>query len=223
MAKESAVGKMEPVAGSVLVVDDDDFTRTLVATMVEAFGLDVVASASAVTEAMSLAHELQPDLAVVDLDLGEGPTGVDLAHGLRTLNANIALVMLTSYGHPTWMGQHREPPPGTRYVVKGEVKDRQILADAISSALADPLANDASARRGTPLSESQWEILRLVASGFSNAEIARRRSITDDAVNRAISRLTKQLDIDAGKEGNTRVLLAQAYNRITGSSSERRN
>jgi len=223
VAKESAVGKMEPVAGSVLVVDDDDFTRTLVSTMVEAFGLDVVASASAVTEAMSLAHELQPDLAVVDLDLGEGPTGVDLAHGLRTLNANIALVMLTSYGHPTWMGQHREPPPGTRYVVKGEVKDRQILADAISSALADPLANDASARRGTPLSESQWEILRLVASGFSNAEIARRRSITDDAVNRAISRLTKQLDIDAGKEGNTRVLLAQAYNRITGSSSERRN
>ena len=191
--------------------------------VVEAFGLDVVASAYAVTEAMSLAHELQPDLAVVDLDLGEGPTGVDLAHGLRTLNANIALVMLTSYGHPTWMGQHREPPPGTRYVVKGEVKDRQILADAISSALADPLANDASARRGTPLSESQWEILRLVASGFSNAEIARRRSITDDAVNRAISRLTKQLDIDAGKEGNTRVLLAQAYNRITGSSSERRN
>jgi len=223
VAKESAVGKMESVAGSVLVVDDDDFTRTLVSTMVEAFGLDVVASASAVTEAMSLAHELQPDLAVVDLDLGEGPTGVDLAHGLRTLNANIALVMLTSYGHPTWMGQHREPPPGTRYVVKGEVKDRQILADAISSALADPLANDASARRGTPLSESQWEILRLVASGFSNAEIARRRSITDDAVNRAISRLTKQLDIDAGKEGNTRVLLAQAYNRITGSSSERRN
>jgi len=223
VAKESAVGKMESVAGSVLVVDDDDFTRTLVATMVEAFGLDVVASASAVTEAMSLAHELQPDLAVVDLDLGEGPTGVDLAHGLRTLNANIALVMLTSYGHPTWMGQHREPPPGTRYVVKGEVKDRQILADAISSALADPLANDASARRGTPLSESQCEILRLVASGFSNAEIARRRSITDDAVNRAISRLTKQLDIDAGKEGNTRVLLAQAYNRITGSSSERRN
>jgi len=223
VAKESAVGKMEPVSGSVLVVDDDDFTRTLVATMVEAFGLDVVASGSAVTEAMSLAHELQPDLAVVDLDLGEGPTGVDLAHGLRTLNASIALVMLTSYGHPTWMGQHREPPPGTRYVVKGEVKDRQILADAISSALADPLANDASARRGTPLSESQWEILRLVASGFSNAEIARRRSITDDAVNRAISRLTKQLDIDAGKEGNTRVLLAQAYNRITGSSSERRN
>ena len=223
MAKESAVGKMEPVSGSVLVVDDDDFTRTLVATMVEAFGLDVVASGSAVTEAMSLAHELQPDLAVVDLDLGEGPTGVDLAHGLRTLNASIALVMLTSYGHPTWMGQHREPPPGTRYVVKGEVRDRQILADAISSALADPLANDASARRGTPLSESQWEILRLVASGFSNAEIARRRSITDDAVNRAISRLTKQLDIDAGKEGNTRVLLAQAYNRITGSSSERRN
>lgn len=219
-------GKMSGVETSApipaLVVDDDDFTRTLVASMVESFGYDVIGTAGAVTEAMSIAHEKHPRLAMVDLDLGEGPTGVDLAHGLRTMIADIALVMLTSYGHPTWMGQHREPPPGTRYVVKGEMKDRQTLAVAITSALADPMANDASARNGTPLSESQWEILRLVASGFSNSEIARRRSITDDAVNRAISRLVKQLDIEAGKEGNTRVLLAQAYNRLTGGTSERR-
>lgn len=226
VSQQTGDGKMDAVETfapiPALVVDDDDFTRTLVALMVESFGYDIVGTSGAVTEAMSIAHEKHPRLAVVDLDLGEGPTGVDLAHGLRTMITDIALVMLTSYGHPTWMGQHREPPPGTRYVVKGEVKDRQILADAIASALNDPMANDAAARKGTPLSESQWEILRLVASGFSNGEIARRRSITDDAVNRAISRLVKQLDIDAGKQGNTRVLLAQAYNRLTGGTSERR-
>ena len=190
--------------------------------MVESFGYDVVGTAGAVTEAMRIAHENHPRLAVVDLDLGEGPTGLDLSHGLRTMMPNIAIVMLTSYGHPTWMGQRREPPLGLRYVVKGEVKDRHVLQDAMSSALADPLASDASMRSETPLSESQWDVLRLVAGGFTNSEIARRRSITDDAVNRAISRLVKQLDIDAGKEGNARVLLAQAYNRLTGGTSERR-
>lgn len=213
---------MSPVA-RVLVVDDDDFTRTLVASLVESLGHRVVARATAVTEAMALADDESPDLALLDLDLGEGPTGVDLAHGLRRLLPKIAIVMLTSYGDPTWMGQRREPPKGVRYVVKGSVNDPQVLADAISSALGNPLASDTSHRTDTPLSEGQWEILRLVASGYTNAEIARRRSLTEDAVNKAVSRLVRQLGIEVGREDNARVLLTQAYNRITGRISERRN
>ena len=209
-------------AARVLVVDDDDFTRTLVATLVESLGHTVVARAGAVSEAMALADDEGPDLALLDLDLGEGPTGLDLAHGLRRLLPSIAIVMLTSYGDPTWMGQRREPPVGARYVVKGSVNDSQVLADAIASALADPLSTDAQQRSDTPLSEGQWEILRLVAAGYTNAEIARRRSLTEDAVNKAITRLVRQLDIEVGKHDNARVLLTQAYNRITGRASERR-
>lgn len=206
----------------VLVVDDDDFTRTLVCTLVESLGYRVCGRAAGVTEAMALAHEARPNLAVLDLDLGEGPTGVDLAHGLRRLDPSIALVMLTSYGDPSWMGQRRTPPEGTRYVVKGTVDDPSVLADALSSALADPLAANASPRARTPLSEGQWEILRLVAGGYTNAEIARRRSLTEDAVNKAVTRLVRQLELPSGRETNTRVLLTQVYNRITGTVSERR-
>ena len=211
------------LAARVLVVDDDDFTRTLVATLVESLGHTVIARAGAVSEAMALADDEGPDLALLDLDLGEGPTGLDLAHGLRRLLPSIAIVMLTSYGDPTWMGQRREPPVGARYVVKGSVNDSQVLANAIESALSDPLALDARERNDTPLSEGQWEILRLVAAGYTNAEIARRRSLTEDAVNKAITRLVRQLDIEVGKHDNARVLLTQAYNRITGRASERRD
>lgn len=207
----------------VLVVDDDAFTRTLVVTLVESLGLSVIARAGTVSEAMALADQESPELALLDLDLGEGPTGLDLAHGLRRLLPNIAIVMLTSYGDPTWMGQRREPPMGARYVVKGSVKDSQVLADAIASALADPLAADSRQRKDTPLSEGQWEILRLVAAGYTNAEIARRRSLTEDAVNKAITRLVRQLNIEVGGDENARVLLTQTYNRITGRASERRN
>lgn len=207
----------------VLVVDDDDFTRTLVSTLVESLGHRVVARSSAVGEAMALAAKEEPDLALLDLDLGEGPTGVDLAHGLRRLLPTIAIVMLSSYGDPTWMGQHRVPPIGARYVVKGSVNDPQVLANAIALALTEPLSRDVQQRNEPPLNEGQWEILRLVAAGFTNAEIARRRSLTEDAVNKAVTRLVRQLDIEAGKDDNPRVLLTQAYNRITGRASERRN
>jgi two-component system invasion response regulator UvrY len=205
-----------------MVVDDDDFTRTLVASLVESLGYEVVARSGAVTEAMGLAHGVMPDFAVLDLDLGEGPTGVDLAHGLRKIHPRIAIVMLTSYGDPTWMGLSRQVPVGTRYVVKGQVNDAQVLADAIVASLVDPLAADSAERTAPPLSEGQWEILRLVAAGYTNAEIARRRSLSEDAVNKAVTRLVKQLDLDVGSSGNARVLLTQAFNRITGSVSERR-
>lgn len=210
-------------ATRVLVVDDDDFTRTLVSSLVESLGYQVVGRAATVTDAMAVAHETNPELAILDLDLGEGPTGIDLAHGLRRLSSRIAIVILTSYGDPTWMGQRRESPTGSRYVVKGEVNDPAVLADAIALSLADPHAPTASEPTSTPLNEGQWEVLRLVAAGYTNAEIARRRSITEDAVNKAITRLVRQLNIDVSKTDNSRVLLTQAFNRMTGRASERRD
>ena len=213
---------MDKVGCRVLIVDDDRFTRTLVSSLVGALGYDVCGAAASVSEAMSLAHTTHPSLAIIDLDLGEGPTGLDLGHGLRKLNSTIALVMLTSYADPIWMGQRREAPPGMRYVVKGEVGDPSVLGDAVAAALADPLADVAPPPGETPLSEGQWEILRLVASGYTNAEIARRRSLTVDAVNKAVTRLVRQLDIQVGEDGNARVLLSQAYHRKTGTVSERR-
>lgn len=211
-----------PRFARVIIVDDDDFTRTLVGTLVASFGHEVCARASAVTEAMARADETRPDLAVLDLDLGEGPTGLDLAHGLRRMNPRIAIVLLTSYGDPTWMGQRRESPPGTRYVVKGSVSDPQVLEDALADALEHPLAHNDAHRPMMTLNEGQWEILRLVAAGHTNAEIARRCSLTEDAVNKAVTRLVRQLDIQPGPSGNVRVLLTRAYAQLTRTISERR-
>lgn len=206
-----------------MVVEDDAFTRALVSSLVTSLGYEVVAEVASVTEAMALAHERRPDLAVLDLDLGEGPTGVHLAYGLRRLNPNIAIVMLSSYGDPSWMGQRRRPPSGARYVVKGEMSDASVLADALADALESPLVAREIEHTRPPLKEGQWEILRLVAAGYTNAEIARRRSLTEEAVKKAVTRLVRQLAIDPGEEGNARVLLARAYTQMAGTVSERRS
>ena len=208
--------------GRALVVEDDSFTRTLVSSLVSSLGYHVCGEAATVTEAMSLAQQQQPDLAVLDLDLGEGPTGIHLAHGLRKLNANIAIVMLSTYGDPSWLGQRRRPPVGARYLVKGEMSNTEVLAAALAAALADPLDATGSEQTRPPLSDGQWEIPRLVAAGYTNAEIARRRSLTEEAVKKAVTRLVRQLDIDPGPEANARVLLTRAYAQMTGSVSGRR-
>ena len=59
-------------------------------------------------------------------------------------------------------------------------------------------------------------MMRLIAAGYSNAEIAKRMWITEDGVNRAVTRLVKQLGLQVTKEHNTRVLISRAYAELAG-------
>jgi two-component system, NarL family, nitrate/nitrite response regulator NarL len=210
------------VMAGALVVDDDGFIRALVASLVAGLGYDPVSETASAAHAMRCAHERPPAVAVLDLDLGEGPTGIDLAHGLRRLIPTLPIVMLTSYSDPLHAGLRRELPPGIPYVVKSETS----TADAITSAIA--LAQEGVAPLREPadsltLSAGQWETFRLVAAGYSNPEIARRRHLTDDAVNKSVSRLISSLGLEVSKDENIRVLIAREYFRQTGTVSERRD
>ena len=70
-----------------LVVDDDDFTRFLLVRTLTTLGADSVDDAADAPTAMRLAQATSPDLATLDLDLGGGPNGIDLAHALRNARA----------------------------------------------------------------------------------------------------------------------------------------
>lgn len=69
------------MAWRVLVVEDDGLTRSSVASALRLQGLNVVGEASSASAAMQMAREGNPDLAVLDLDLGAGPNGADIEIG----------------------------------------------------------------------------------------------------------------------------------------------
>ena len=206
--------------GDVLIVDDDDFTRMALTAVVTSLDFEVLAQAATVVEAMDAARANRIDVALVDLDLGEGPTGIDLAHGLRTLQPTIGILVLSSYADPTFIGRRSRPlPDGAEFLTKQELGDPAVLAAALARALDrdDTNAISTTPRDGQPnLTESQIETMRLIAAGYSNAEIARRMWITESGVNRAVSRLVKQLGLDVTKEKNPRVLIARAYADMAG-------
>ena len=199
----------------VLLVDDDDFTRMTLRAVLASLDYDVIGDAATVIAAMDLARGHRPELAVIDLDLGEGPTGIDLTHGLRTLLPGIGLVMLSSYADPRLIGRRTRPlPGGTQYLSKQSVGDASILDEALRRSLdRDDAAPPAD---GTALTDAQIEMMRLIAAGYSNAEIAKRMWITEDGVNRAVTRLVKQLGLQVSKEHNTRVLISRAYAGLAG-------
>lgn len=205
--------------GGVLVVDDDDFTRLALAAVVASLGYEVLAQAGTVVEAMDAARTTRLDIALVDLDLGEGPTGIDLAHGLRTVQPAIGILVLSSYADPKFLGRRSRPlPDDAEFLTKQELGHLDVLRAALARAQGLDVSAPAPKRVGAlpSLSESQIETMRLIAAGYSNAEIARRMWLTEPGVNRAVTRLVRQLGLDVTKERNPRVLIAKAYADLAG-------
>lgn len=200
-----------------LVVDDDSFTRVTVAAALEGRGFEIAAVAGSVEEAMEV-NPRDYDCAVLDLDLGPGPSGIDLAFGLRRRHAQVGIVILTSFSDPRlFTSSVKEPPPGSTYVVKQSLSDIGLLVAAISGIGVAPMESASSIDR-VPISDTQVETLRLLAYGLSNAEIADIRVVTERSIEQAIRRLAATLHVDEAPGSNQRVALAREYFRLTGAT-----
>lgn len=196
---------------NVLVVEDDSFVRATVTTALRFHGFDVVASVGSGLEAMDAFREHDPDVALLDLDLGGGPTGADLAVGMRRLKPSVGIVFLTSFEDPRLLDSRlTNMPERCGYVVKQSLDDTQILAAAI-----DGSGDDGEVPR-VDLTHAQVETLRLLAAGLSNTEIARIRVVELSAVEKAIRRTADVLGIHGDESTNQRVALARAYYRMAG-------
>jgi two-component system, NarL family, nitrate/nitrite response regulator NarL len=216
------------------VVEDDPFTRTMLVATLRSQGVDVVIESGTAAEALELARLRRPRVALLDLHLGAGPTGVELAHALRALDRRVGIVVLTSFDDPRLLST-RLPglPRGTRYVTKREIGSVEVLLRALKDAVdaterREERSDDgvprrpagASPSRGTrrvvDLTDSQLETLRLLAEGLSNARIAERRSVTERSVETTIGRIARALGLALDATRNQRVHMARAYLRSTG-------
>ena len=197
----------------LLLVEDDGFTRMLLRTQFRELGHEVVADVATAAEGMAVRKVAHPDLAVIDLDLGAGPTGVDLAYAVRKALPRAGILMLSTYVDTRLIGDFRPLPVGAVFMVKRSPTDTATLESAVAMAVTrePPSTADPSALGMPRLRDGQLEIMRLIACGYTNAEIGRQRSLEEASVAKAIARLLRQLGLAATPERNARVLITQAY------------
>jgi DNA-binding NarL/FixJ family response regulator len=206
-----------------LLVEDDDFTRLMIANTLKAQGLDLVFETASPALALAEANKLLPQLAILDLHLGKGPTGIDLALALRRNLPKIGILILTSFEDPRLLNPNLPPLPyGSVYLNKKQVIEIGVLIGAIATCLDQKKwsestksgPNSGSALAG--LNDTQIEILRLMAQGYSNSEIAKRRFVTERSQETAISRLAKLIGVSADSSKNQRIHMAKVYFRSLG-------
>jgi DNA-binding NarL/FixJ family response regulator len=202
----------------VLLIDDDIFTRTALSAALSARGINVIASVDNAADALSYLLCENIEVAIVDLDLGPGPSGIDICHALRSENSNIGLILLTSYTDPRIHDPSNSSlPKGCRFLSKNELSDMKILIEEILVARNKPFAPArAITGKASKLTDVQLEVLIAVAQGLSSSEIAANRGVSVKAIEGIIAKTHSVLGIKNTKSLNLRVQLARAYFQLTG-------
>lgn len=94
----------------ILIVEDESVTALHLQEHLSRLGYHVPAVASSGEEAVRLAHELSPDLVLMDVKLAGAMNGVDASERIRE-KAAIPIVYLTAYAHAFMQGPNRMQPP----------------------------------------------------------------------------------------------------------------
>lgn len=200
------------------IVEDDTLLRsTLTSLLAAKEAVEVVSSGSTGEEIVEQATAGTLDVALLDVHLGDGPTGFDLAKTLRQILPLVGIVFLSSVKDPRLLGyQPVALPRGARYVLKSAVSDIDWLVEQLVQAAADSHDSNIESPPSIPFTEAQIDILRLVAAGYSNAAIAKERVVTERAVEVAVSRLAKHLGLRESPGSNQRIHIATTFFRQMG-------
>jgi DNA-binding NarL/FixJ family response regulator len=170
----------------VLIADDHPIVRMGLAGMVAAdTGLSLVGQADCGEAAVQQYRELRPDLVLMDLRM-PGLDGVAAIEAIRAMDAAARIIILTTFdgeediyrglraGAKAYLlkdAPHEQITDCIQAVMRGQ----RYLPPPLALKLADRLEAD-------PLSRRELEVLRHLATGMSNKEIARVTSITEGTV-----------------------------------------
>ena len=203
---------------NALVIDDDQFVRSTLTAGLANFNIQVIEAVASASQALSAIRNSSIEVAIVDLDLGPGPSGIDICNSLRREVPNIGLVILTSYHDPRVFDPLGPSlPKGCRFISKSDLTDFRLLVDAVLAARAKPLASlRQTSKTSSLLTSTQMDVLKLIAQGLSSAEIAKARNVSVKAVEGTISKIQKSIGIKKNKSFNQRVQLARAYFSLSG-------
>lgn len=202
----------------VLVVENEPLMRDLLAKAVEGAGFVVTTAANA-ADAMRSVKVMDPDAMVIDIELGPGPNGFDLAEAVTVLSPEVGVVFLTNLPDPRFGGKDAATVKKNQaYLRKTAINTGAELVEAIEAVLRDRVTKQyrhdlASNRPFSALSQRQINTLQLVAEGKTNAQIAALRGTTVRAVEGMLTRIFEVLEIDP-KGSNPRVEATARYHQL---------
>jgi DNA-binding NarL/FixJ family response regulator len=194
---------------TVLIADDQDLVREGLRMLLQAEpGITVVGEAGTGGEAIAAARKLDPDVVLMDIRM-PGMDGIEAAAHLARPGSRVKILMLTTHDLDEY--SYRAMRAGASgFLLKDASRDQlatavrtvaageALLAPSITRRLIEdfcrrPSPDGAAADAARQLTGRELEIVKLVAQGLTNAEIAARLYLSDATVKSHIARILAKL------------------------------
>ena len=189
----------------VLIVEDQRMLRTaLSALLALEDDIEIVGSAADGLEGMELTRELQPDIVIADIEMPK-KTGLELADWIRHKKLATRVIIVTTFARSGYL--RRALDAGVSgYLLKDSPGD--VLPNAIRTVYnggrtIDPDLAAQAWSESDPLTDRERQVLRLSATGLTNAQIAAELNLHEGTIRNYISEAISKLDannrIDAAR------------------------
>ncbi|KAF0112528.1 MAG: Two component transcriptional regulator LuxR family [Chloroflexi bacterium] len=197
----------------ILIADDQSLFREALRTLLSAYpDLDVIGDASNGEEALRLAFSVSPDVVLMDLRMPI-MDGVEATRKIVQLGKKIKVIVLTTFDDDETVFEGLRAG-AVGYLLKDVTSEKlteairaanrgeyfllpSITAKVVSefSRISRPIPRNHDSFLADPLSPREVEILRLVATGASNREIAERLVISEGTVKNHLSSILSKLSV----------------------------
>jgi DNA-binding NarL/FixJ family response regulator len=192
----------------LLVVDDHEVVRTGLASLLSGSNVKIVAEASSSAEAVKMASKHKPDVILLDIRMPDGD-GLDAMEKIKKSAPHASVVVLSTYDNPTYVAR-AVASGASDYMLKGASRSELLTAinaaaDGKSPSNVGELAKVAGsmAKRNTveidggeiSLTNRETQVLRHVALGLSNKEIAHALDISIETVKEHVQNILRKIAV----------------------------
>jgi DNA-binding NarL/FixJ family response regulator len=209
----------------VLIVNDDAFELSLLSAALRLHSVNVIGEAQTIPIAQNLFKSLQPDVVIIDIQFF-CEEAVSLARSLRKDKTDLGIILITSCPDLRLLGlREKDIPLGSKIILKKSIADLLVIKDSIALSIKSSTTKEKMAwvdSHGSlhensfisvlsDFTDIQIETLRLLATGLSNAEIGRRRFVSEKSVEQIVARIAQHFGFLPDRTKNLRVLLTGEY------------
>ena len=191
------------MAVKVLIVDDLEVVQRGLESMFERSEVRVVGAASSGAEAVRLARRHRPDVVLLDVRLGD-EDGLDAIGPLRAAAPGVRVLILSAFDNPTYIARAASAGAhdylsktigrtalfeAVANAARGTIPSREGALRKVSAAIAN---SDLPAGADVPLTPRETQVLRSLAMGLSNREIAATFGISVETVKEHVQNLLRK-------------------------------
>lgn len=207
-----------------MIAEDSVLLREGLTRLLADAGIEVVAGVGDAETLLRVVDELRPDVAIVDVRMPPSHTdeGLRAALVLRRQWPDVAVLVLSQYVEERYATELLSSDTrGVGYLLKDRVAEVAEFLDALQRVAAGGTALDPEVvaqllvrRRPDPLDRltpREWDVLRLMAEGRSNAGIADALVVSGSAVEKHVNNILAKLDLPTADADHRRVLAVLRY------------